>query len=132
MKRSFLFLVLTLAAHASDWRLVWSDEFDRPGAPDPAKWNYEQGFERNQELQYYTNRSKNVRIENGHLVLDAYHEALPNPIHKAGDADWRKARAVSEYTSASLTTRSGRPSERNTLSPSSTMPRSCSGLAEIA
>lgn len=25
------------------WELVWQDEFDRPGAPDPAKWSYNVG-----------------------------------------------------------------------------------------
>jgi beta-glucanase (GH16 family) len=105
MKACLFLFTLVLSAPASDWRLVWSDDFDRPGAPDPAKWTYEQGFERNQELQFYTNRSKNVRVENGHLVIEAHHEALPNPMHKAGDAHWKKARAVSDYTSASLTTR---------------------------
>jgi beta-glucanase (GH16 family) len=38
-------------AQAADWQLVWSDEFDKPGLPDPAKWTYEEGFVRNNELQ---------------------------------------------------------------------------------
>src|SRR5579871_6485391 len=33
--------------YGGDWKLVWSDEFDRPGLPDPSKWNFEQGFIRN-------------------------------------------------------------------------------------
>lgn len=71
------------------WTLAWSDEFDRDGAPDPAKWNPEVGLIRNGELQYYTrDRAKNARIENGHLVIEAHKE----PFEKAA------------YTSASLTT----------------------------
>ena len=31
------------------YRLVWSDEFDTDGQPDPANWNFEEGFVRNQE-----------------------------------------------------------------------------------
>lgn len=32
---------------AGDWQLVWADEFDAPGLPDPAKWTHEEGFVRN-------------------------------------------------------------------------------------
>lgn len=53
------------------WTLVFSDEFDRPGAPDPAKWNDELGYIRNKEAQFYTSRPENVRAENGYLVIDS-------------------------------------------------------------
>lgn len=52
-------------------KLVWSDEFNTPGAPDPAKWTYEEGYLRNKEAQFYTRRKENVRIENGRLVIEA-------------------------------------------------------------
>ena len=38
---------------AEGYRLVWSDEFNRNGAPDTANWNYEKGFVRNEEDQWY-------------------------------------------------------------------------------
>ena len=48
-------------------KLVWQDEFNNPGLPDPAKWKYDTGFIANHELQYYTlNRAANV------LILDGY------------------------------------------------------------
>lgn len=73
-----------------DWQLGWSDEFESPGLPDPAKWNYEHGLVRNKEAQFYTrNRPENARNENGHLLITARKEP------------WEGA----EYTSASLTTR---------------------------
>jgi beta-glucanase (GH16 family) len=54
------------------WELVWSEEFDTPGMPDPAAWGYEVGYIRNNEEQYYTDaRSENVRVENGSLVIEA-------------------------------------------------------------
>lgn len=60
---------------AADWRLIWSDEFDRPGAPDPAKWGYEHGRIRNGEAQFYTrDRRENARVEGGHLVISARRE----------------------------------------------------------
>lgn len=73
--------VLVLAAFccsivsAQEWKLVWADEFDRPGLPDDAIWGYESGFVRNKEKQYYTvKRAENVRIENGQLVITARKE----------------------------------------------------------
>jgi len=72
------------------WTLVWHDEFDRPGLPDPAKWEYEVGRVRNHEAQYYTKaRRENARVEDGMLVIEARKEPF------AGAA----------YTSASLTSR---------------------------
>ncbi|MBI3138381.1 MAG: family 16 glycosylhydrolase [Sphingobacteriales bacterium] len=53
--------------------LVWSDEFDTPGAPDPAKWGYDLGAGGwgNGELQYYTNRTDNAVVSNGTLKIIA-------------------------------------------------------------
>ena len=41
------------ACGADDWKMVWHDEFNQNGPPDPANWGYERGFVRNQELQWY-------------------------------------------------------------------------------
>lgn len=74
--------------------LVWSDEFDRPGRPDPAKWGRELGAGlRNRELAHYTDRLENARVEDGCLVIEARKES-----HHGSD-----------YTSASLTTRETHP-----------------------
>lgn len=92
-------------AGASEWRLVWSDEFDRDGLPDPAKWSYEEGFIRNRELQYYTReRWENARAAGGLLILEARRERYRNALFELGSADWRRAREFAEYTSAGLTT----------------------------
>lgn len=79
-----------LESPAQEWKLVWSDEFSEDGAPDPEKWDYEVGFIRNNESQYYTkDRRKNARVEDGHLIIESHQE------------DYREA----DYTSASLITR---------------------------
>jgi beta-glucanase (GH16 family) len=57
------------------WTLAFSDEFDAPGALDPAKWGYEIGYIRNDEKQSYTSRSENVRVEGGNLVIEGRKEA---------------------------------------------------------
>ena len=60
------------AAKADDWKLVFSDEFDKPGLVDPEKWSYEEGYLRNREKQYYTGeRKENVRVEDGKLIIEA-------------------------------------------------------------
>jgi len=61
-------------------KLVWSDEFNTPGRPDTTRWGYDIGTGGNgwgnNELQYYTDRSENARIENGVLILEARRDSL--------------------------------------------------------
>lgn len=69
--------------------LLWADEFNGTGLPDPLKWGYEVGFVRNSEKQYYTlERTQNVRQEGGNLVIESLKE------------DFQGAK----YTSASINT----------------------------
>jgi hypothetical protein len=41
---------------SEDYKLVWADEFNTNGRPDEKNWNYETGFVRNQENQWYQKR----------------------------------------------------------------------------
>ena len=34
-------------------KLVWADEFNSNGQPDAKNWKFENGFVRNEELQWY-------------------------------------------------------------------------------
>jgi beta-glucanase (GH16 family) len=83
--------------------LVWSDEFNHDGVPDPANWTYERGFVRNQELQWY--QPDNARVVNGLLVIEARREHVANPGFDAASSDWRRNRPAADYTSSSLSTR---------------------------
>lgn len=85
------------------FELVWADEFNIDGPPDPKKWTYERGFVRNHELQFY--QPDNARVKGGLLVIEARREAVPNPRHKPGSADWKEKDAASTFTSASILTR---------------------------
>ena len=91
------------AAPPAGYTLVWSDEFDVAGAPDPKNWTFENGFVRNQESQWY--QPQNARVLNGLLVIEARRERAANPRYEPGAADWRRSRQFAEYTSASLLTR---------------------------
>lgn len=69
--------VSSTALSASDYTLVWSDEFDYSGLPDAAHWNYDVGGGGwgNNELQYYTEaRLENARVNGGNLIIEAREE----------------------------------------------------------
>lgn len=87
---------------AQEWQLVWSDEFDTEGALDKAVWNFEKGFARNEELQWY--QSDNAFCKDGCLIIEARREERENPLYKVGSTDWRSSRKNIEYTSSSVTT----------------------------
>jgi beta-glucanase (GH16 family) len=75
-----------------DWNLVWADEFDYTGLPNPSKWGYDVGGAGwgNNELQYYTeNDLDNAKVDNGNLIITARKEVMQN----------------NQYTSARLVTR---------------------------
>lgn len=59
----------------SEYQLVWSDEFDGTTL-NTANWNIEVNGNGggNQELQYYTSRPTNLRVENGILIIEAHKE----------------------------------------------------------
>jgi beta-glucanase (GH16 family) len=96
MKQFFIFVFVFISScligqtNGGKWELVWSDEFDYSGLPDSQKWNYEEGFVRNHEAQYYTKaRPENAKVENGELIITARKE------------NYKEA----AYTSASINTR---------------------------
>ena len=106
MKRTLgLSILLTITAVAlaqQDYRLVWSDEFDVEGKPSQ-EWSFEQGFVRNEELQWY--QSQNAYVKDGCLVIEGRQERFRNPYYLEGDRDWRRNREFVNYTSSCLTTR---------------------------
>ena len=61
--------------------LVFADEFDTEGTPDTSIWKFDIGRGENadgwgnQELQYYTDRTENIKVENGYLLITAREEA---------------------------------------------------------
>lgn len=84
------------------YHLIWEDDFakDPDGLVDPAKWNYQVGFIRNHEEQFYTKaRLENCRVEHGQLIIEARKETYSPP--------WSKPAApiVAKYTSACIDTR---------------------------
>lgn len=82
------------------YQLVWADEFDRDGLPDPGKWAYDTAMNKqgwhNAELQYYSAaRPENTVVRGGRLLITAHREKL------SSQPDW----GGQGYSSARLVTR---------------------------
>lgn len=92
-----VFIIIWLSGASQNYQLVWSDEFDVPGSPNADKWSFEIGAGGwgNSELQYYTNRQENARIENGHLVITARKESYSGAVYTSArmvsrnKGDWK-------------------------------------------
>ncbi len=85
------------SATSPKYKLVWQDQFggEDGSRPDASKWTYDLGGGGwgNHELEYYTDRAENARIEHGKLVISAKRE------------DYTGRDGVArEYTSARLKT----------------------------
>ncbi len=79
-----------------NWQLVWKDEFNYEGAPDPTKWTHDIWPAKtvNSEDQVYTDRLKNVSVNGEHLIIKAFKEDYDNGhytsgrIHSEGKGDF--------------------------------------------
>lgn len=72
---SMIFLIPEGQAQAQR-KLVWADEFNKPGLPDTSTWSYEKGYIRNKESQYYTvGQRDNAQIKDGFLFITALYDS---------------------------------------------------------
>ena len=91
------------AQSISGMKLVWQDEFNENGKPNPKFWKFEKGFVRNEELQWY--QEENATCQNGVLLFEGKRVQLPNPNFEEGSMNWRKNRKEINFTSASIQTK---------------------------
>ncbi|PTX42885.1 glycosyl hydrolase family 16 [Christiangramia gaetbulicola] len=110
MKAIFILIPLFIStfsfqARSQNYKLIWSDDFQYSGKPDPEKWNYETGFIRNLEEQIYTKRKKNVRVHNGKLEIIALKEDYENKKYDASIKNYRYNTPYAEFTSGSINTK---------------------------
>lgn len=84
-------------------KLLWHDEFNGTGEPNPDIWQFETGFVRNEEDQWY--QKDNARMKEGALLIEGRREAVKNPNYQEGSSDWKKNREYSEYTSSCILTK---------------------------
>ena len=98
-----LTLLALQAVHADTRQEFWNWFESVEGSLDPADWNFEQGFVRNQELQWY--QAENAFQEDGVLVIEGREEDFPNPNYDPSSSDWRLNRETVTHSSASVTTK---------------------------
>ncbi|WP_157491330.1 family 16 glycosylhydrolase [Flammeovirga sp. SJP92] len=97
MKNIVLLLFFSLLIHPIQaqecYELVWSDEFEYNGAPDPEKWSFDIGGNGwgNNEDQYYTDRLTNAQVSGGALKITARKESF-------GGKSYTSARVISKNT----------------------------------
>lgn len=81
----------------NEWELTLNEDFKNLN-----NWNFEHGFIRNNELQYYTD--KNYILDENGLTIVGKKEQLKNEQYDPNSNDWRFNREYSEVTSTSITT----------------------------
>ena len=82
------------------YRLVWSDEFDKNGLPNPANWIHDSNRNKlgwyNNELQYYSApRVENAVVKNGILIITARKETMKQALDWGGQ-NYTSARLISK------------------------------------
>jgi len=85
------------------YELVWADEFDKDGVPNPENWSFEEGFQRNKEVQWY--QKGNAVCKDGKLYIQAREEIKRNPQYVKGSTAWNEKEKFIEYTSSSISTK---------------------------
>ena len=97
-----LTLILAVACSSNNTgsrKLVWSDEFDKPGLPDESKWSYDTDGNAtgwgNNEWQFYTiKKSENAFVKDGMLHIRAVRESISDKQYSSarlvtkGKGDW--------------------------------------------
>jgi len=85
-------LVQSSSPKSEKWEMVWSDEFDKAGSVDDSKWNIDvwPKGKVNREDQAYTADSRNLRVKDGTLIIEAHKESdgySSGRIHTMNKAD---------------------------------------------
>lgn len=129
--RIFMFLTALLPLHAhaggeshapQGYKLVWTDEFDETGLPDPDRWVFDTEANAtgwyNEELQYYAvGRPETTWISDGVLTITARKERLTTASDYGGQ-DYSSARLITrgkaEWTYAHFEMRAKLPCGKGT------------------
>lgn len=100
---SLMLPTMAMSQTGSHGKLVWSDEFNVDGKLSDRCWNYENGFVRNHEDQWY--QSDNAYCKDGLLIIEARKDSFPNPRFNPVSRRWDENRPKINYTSSSVNTK---------------------------
>lgn len=88
---------------------AWGDEFNTDGSVNTDLWEFEEGFKRGNEPQFYVVGDNNAIVKDGRLLITGKKERSPeNPRYDPTSSDYRKNWQYGDYTSASIRTREKR------------------------
>lgn len=81
--------------YKDNYKLIWQDEFETDGPPNPDKWTPQVGGHGwgNNELQYYT-ESGNAWVEGGKLIIEAKYEPDKAAQHEEREITSARLRTV--------------------------------------
>ena len=92
------------------YKLIFAQEFSGEGLPDSDVWQYEDGYCRNHEDQYYhqDESNPNAYVKDGVLVIEAREEAIKNKHYSRYGTDWKSKKGqYTKWTSASMQSKGG-------------------------
>ncbi len=89
----------SITTPGGEWELVWNDEFDYSGLPDPAKWSYDtegnaSGWGNNEAQHYTVADSANAYVDEGVLTITARIDSMGGKRYTSarlitkGKGDW--------------------------------------------
>lgn len=88
LAKALILITLTGNLHSQCYELIWAEEFNYTGFPNPSVWNWETGNNNgnNNESQYYKqNDQDNCWVDNGSMIITAMKESY-------GGQDYTSAR----------------------------------------
>lgn len=110
MRKLFLIIVvltiiLPIYSQKKDWKLVWSDEFNKSGLPNTNKWNYDTignsyGWGNGEKQWYTVANKKNAWANKGTLKITARHEKINGKDYSSArlttkhKGDWKYGKVV--------------------------------------
>ena len=86
----FIIQAYTQTPHTNpnDWKLVFEDQFNEP--LDLDIWKISNDYDHGGEPQIYTHRKKNVRVEDGLLIIECHQENYKDHQYTSGYVDLKK------------------------------------------
>lgn len=85
-----------MTSWGQSYSLVYSDEFDGTTL-DLSKWDIQLGYAPNQEKEYYTDSSNNIRVENGNLIITAKKEQIVTDRNYSSGRIYSKSKGFIKY-----------------------------------
>ena len=89
--------------------LIWSDEFNYNGPPDPSTWDvWVKGDNYNGEVQFFTNSLSNVNVSNGYMYITTKQEKYLYRNYTSGRVESKRGFTYGVFEMRAILPRQGR------------------------